>query len=176
MTRHSQNKPVCRKVRCCAKLTKTPLLRVINRLSCSFRVSKRAKCVGAYVGTPCFPMGLQCAPNQLLGSNEVGHETAYNRCRSLFLCPRAISMNICETCGCFCEVFSLPGRTDFNCAECNAHISMLVLLYRKWEIAKRDSELLTELEAQLVPVLHRFLKRSDHQAAGNAASLREHIN
>jgi hypothetical protein len=75
----------------------------------------------------------------------------------------------CETCGRRSELFRLPGRRDDNCAECNTDISMLVLLYRKWEIAERNGKPLSHLEAQLVPMLHRFLERSELHTCVSAA-------
>jgi hypothetical protein len=46
---------------------------------------------------------------------------------------------------------------------------MLVLLYTKWKIAVRNGEQSEDLEAQLVPMLHRFLERSDLRSGVNTA-------
>ena len=75
----------------------------------------------------------------------------------------------CDTCGRLSELFRLPDRRDSNCPECNADISMLVLLYTKWKIAVRNGEQSEDLEAQLVPMLHRFLERSDLRPGVNTA-------
>ena len=71
----------------------------------------------------------------------------------------------CETCGRLSELFQLPGRKDNNCAECNADISILVLLYRRLVTAEGDHS--ADLEAQLVPILHKFLERSGPRAYSN---------
>lgn len=75
----------------------------------------------------------------------------------------------CDTCGRLSELFRLPDRRDSNCPECNANISMLVLLYTKWKIAVRNGEQSEDLEAQLVPMLHRFLERSEPALCADAA-------
>jgi hypothetical protein len=75
----------------------------------------------------------------------------------------------CDTCGRLSELFQLPDRKDRNCAECNAHISTLIFLYREWQIADRDSEHSADLEDQLVSVLHRSLGRW-LGACGNASA------
>jgi hypothetical protein len=46
---------------------------------------------------------------------------------------------------------------------------MLVLLYTKWKIAVRNGQQSEDLEAQLVPMLHRFLERSDLRPGANMA-------
>lgn len=66
----------------------------------------------------------------------------------------------CEACGRLSELSELPERRDRNCAECNADISTLVLLYRRLEVAKPDSEHEADLEDRLVAILQRFLERS----------------
>ncbi len=73
----------------------------------------------------------------------------------------------CDTCGRLSELFRLPDRTDINCPECNADISMLVLLYVKWKSTVRNGEQSQDLEAQLVPMLHRFLERSELRPYAN---------
>jgi hypothetical protein len=78
-------------------------------------------------------------------------------------------VDTCDTCGRRSEVFRLPDRKDSNCLECNADISILVLLYRKWEIAERNGEHSAHLEAKIVPILHRFLERSGPLACANVA-------
>jgi len=75
----------------------------------------------------------------------------------------------CDTCGRLSELFQLPDRKDRNCAECNADISILVLLYHRLEITEGKAEDTTNLEAQLVPILHRFLERYELEACGNAS-------
>jgi hypothetical protein len=75
----------------------------------------------------------------------------------------------CDTCGRRSELFRLPDRKDSNCVECNADISILVLLYRKWQIAERNGEHSAELEAEIVPILHRFLERSGHLACASVS-------
>ena len=79
-------------------------------------------------------------------------------------------MDTCDTCGCRSELFRLPDRKDSNCVECNADISKLVLLYRSLERAENSEEDLTKLEAQIVPILHRFLERSELQAYGKGST------
>lgn len=69
-------------------------------------------------------------------------------------------IGICDTCGRQSELFQLPGRKDSNCAECNSDISMLVLLYRKLASAEQNGGQTEEVEAQLGPMLRRFLERS----------------
>ena len=66
-------------------------------------------------------------------------------------------VDTCDTCGRRNELFRLPDREDSNCVECNADISILVLFYRKWEIAERNGDDSADLEAEIVPILHRFL-------------------
>jgi hypothetical protein len=78
-------------------------------------------------------------------------------------------IGMCDTCGRLSELFRLPDRRDSNCPECNADISILVLLYTKWKIAVRNGEQSEDLEAQLVPMLHRFLERSEPGLCANAA-------
>ena len=65
----------------------------------------------------------------------------------------------CDACSRLTELFQLPGRKDSNCAECNADIATLVLLYGGLTIAQRGGENVAELEAKLVSALHRFLGR-----------------
>jgi hypothetical protein len=74
----------------------------------------------------------------------------------------------CNTCGRLRELFQLPDRKDINCAKCNADISTLVLLYRRFEIEQRNGEHSADLEAQLVLVLERFLGRSGLGDCGDA--------
>jgi hypothetical protein len=76
----------------------------------------------------------------------------------------------CDTCGRMSELFQLPDRNDSNCTECNADISILVLLYHRLKITEGKGEDPTNLEAQLVPIVHRFLERSKLEACGNASS------
>jgi hypothetical protein len=76
----------------------------------------------------------------------------------------------CDTCGRLSELFQLPGRKDRNCTDCNADISILVLLYRRLENAQLNDEDLTKLEAQIVPFLHGFLERSELQAHGSGST------
>jgi hypothetical protein len=78
-------------------------------------------------------------------------------------------VDTCETCGCRSELFRLPDRKDSNCVECNADISILVLLYRKWKIAERIGGHSADLEAEIVPILHRFLERSGPLAYANVS-------
>ena len=66
----------------------------------------------------------------------------------------------CDTCGRLAELYQLPDRRDNNCAECNADISTLVLLYRKLDVARPDSEHAADLEHRLVTILQRFLGRA----------------
>ena len=66
----------------------------------------------------------------------------------------------CDSCGRLAEVYQLPDRGDNNCAECNADISTLVFLYRKFAVARPDSEQAADLEDRLVTILQRFLGRS----------------
>ena len=66
----------------------------------------------------------------------------------------------CDTCGRLAELSQLPGRKDSNCVECNADISILVLLYRRFEVADPDCEDAAYLENRLITVLQRFLARS----------------
>ena len=87
---------------------------------------------------------------QLLAPNRTVMPVRHGRCNLEAMC---------DTCGRMSEVFQLPDRKDKNCAECNADISALIFLYRKWAIADRDSEHSADLEAQLVAVLHRSLGR-----------------
>jgi hypothetical protein len=77
-------------------------------------------------------------------------------------------VDTCDTCGRLSELFQLPDRKDINCAKCNADISSLVVLYRRFEIEQRNGEHSTDLEAQLVLVLERFLGRSGLGACGDA--------
>ena len=78
-------------------------------------------------------------------------------------------VDTCDTCGRRSELFRLPDRKDSNCVECNADISILVLLYRKWEIGERNSEHSADPEAEIVPILHRFLERSGPLACANVS-------
>ena len=68
----------------------------------------------------------------------------------------------CDSCGRFRELFQLPDRSDCNCADCNADIAKLILLYSRMENAPPDSDDGTYLENQLINVLHRFLARSGY--------------
>jgi hypothetical protein len=72
----------------------------------------------------------------------------------------------CDTCGRLAELSQLPYRRDNNCTDCNVDISTLVLLYRRLEVARLDSERKAELEDRLVSVLQRFLARSRLGASG----------
>ena len=78
-------------------------------------------------------------------------------------------VDTCDSCGRRSELFRLPDRKDSNCVECNADISILVLLYRKLEIAERNGEHSAEIEAEIVPILHRFLERSGPLACANVS-------
>jgi len=79
-------------------------------------------------------------------------------------------VNRCDTCGRLSELFQLQDRKDRNCIECNADISILVSLYRSLELAQNSEEDLSKLEAQIVPILHRFLERSELQAYGKGST------
>jgi hypothetical protein len=85
-----------------------------------------------------------------LSSNRTVVSVRHGRCNLV---------GTCDTCGRLSELFQLPGRKDINCTECNADISTLISLYRRWAIADRDSEHSSDLEAQLISVLHRSLGR-----------------
>ena len=65
----------------------------------------------------------------------------------------------CDACSRLTELFQLPGRKDSNCAECNADIATLVLLYGALTIAKRGGENVADLEAKRMAALHRFSGR-----------------
>jgi len=78
-------------------------------------------------------------------------------------------VDTCDTCGCRSELFRLPDRKDRNCVECNTDTSILVLLYRKLEIAERIGGHSADLEAEIVPILHRFLERSGSLACANVS-------
>jgi hypothetical protein len=77
-------------------------------------------------------------------------------------------VDTCDTCGRRGELFRLQDRKDSNCVECNADISILVLLYRKWQIAERNGDHSAELEAEIVPILHSFLERSGSLACASS--------
>jgi len=66
-------------------------------------------------------------------------------------------MNPCETCGRLSELFQLPGRSDYNCAECNLDIAKLVSLYRRLETQTDGDE--ANLKDQILTVLQRLFAR-----------------
>jgi hypothetical protein len=79
-------------------------------------------------------------------------------------------VSMCETCGKQSELFHLPGRKDNNCTACNAAISMLIVLYRRWELSEKNGEELADLEAQLVAMLYGLLERAASRSCCNIAS------
>jgi hypothetical protein len=56
----------------------------------------------------------------------------------------------CDACSRLTELFQLPGRKDSNCAQCNADIATLVLLYGGLTIAQRGGENVAELPSQRI--------------------------
>jgi hypothetical protein len=68
----------------------------------------------------------------------------------------------CQSCGSFGKLFQLPGRSDCNCADCNADIAKLISLYGRLENAQPNGDHEAYLENQLIYILHRFLARSGY--------------
>lgn len=66
---------------------------------------------------------------------------------------------VCDSCDCVAEVFALPGREDRNCSQCDADLATLILLYGEMNDAERDGTDIAELEAEITPVMLRYLER-----------------
>ena len=65
----------------------------------------------------------------------------------------------CDSCDRVAELFELPGRQDKNCSECDSDLSTMILLYEALNEAERIGMDGTELENEVIEILHRFLER-----------------
>lgn len=75
----------------------------------------------------------------------------------------------CDSCDRVAELFELPGRQDKNCSECDSDLSTMILLYEALNEAERIGMDGTELENEVIEILHRFLERCrmDHSEAAH---------
>jgi len=73
----------------------------------------------------------------------------------------------CDSCDRVAELFELPGRQDKNCSECDSDLSTMILLYEALNEAERIGMDGSELENEVIEILHRFLERCrmDHSEA-----------
>jgi hypothetical protein len=65
----------------------------------------------------------------------------------------------CDSCDRVAELFELPGRQDKNCSECDSDLSTMILLYEALNEAERIGMDGSELENEVIEILHRFLER-----------------
>jgi len=75
----------------------------------------------------------------------------------------------CDSCDRVAELFELPGRQDKNCSECDSDLSTMILLYEALNEAERIGMDGSELENEVIEILHRFLERCrmDHSEAAH---------
>jgi hypothetical protein len=75
----------------------------------------------------------------------------------------------CDSCDRVAELFELPGRQDKNCSECDSDLSTMILLYEALNEAERIGMDGSDLENEVIEILHRFLERCrmDHSEAAH---------
>jgi hypothetical protein len=99
----------------------------------------------------------------------------YLRLNDYFVIRRSKLIGQCESCGRIGELFKLLGRSDWNCAACNADISTLVSLYRSLETTRPHGEHESNLQNELTKVLQRFLWRSGFEEPARFSAWPENI-
>ena len=65
----------------------------------------------------------------------------------------------CDSCDCVAELFELPGRNDKNCAQCDADLSTMIVLYETLHDNERKGTLAEEIEEEVADILIRYLAR-----------------